>query len=105
MFSLQWNNQLSEQIAAKLSGGLTRFNERLAANAKQQLYPGHGYRTGRLRGSLAQIQPPHLVGSTLVSSVGTPGVPYGLNIHFRYDYIVGTLHDMAGSALGIITGG
>ena len=102
---LTWNgDEVSQLISQRLSNGLDKFNEQIAVRARQKLYPGHGYDTGRLQTSTTNRQV-RLEGTRLAGSVGSFGIWYGMYVHNRYDYIVDTMLEMQSSAIGIITEG
>lgn len=54
--------------------------------AKQELYPGHGKRTGTLQRSIGTV-PAQRRGLRIVGGVATRGVPYARIIHRRYEYL------------------
>lgn len=102
---LNWlGDQVSQQISAKLASGLNRFDEQIAVRARQKLYPGHGYLTGRLQTSTTHRQV-RLEGNRLVGSVGSFGIWYGMYISRRYDYIVQSMEELRANAVEIITKG
>lgn len=102
---LDWLGQeVSKAISQKLASGLNKFDEQLAARARTNLYPGHGYLTGRLQSSTTNRQV-RIEGGNLVGAVGSYGIRYGVYVHNRYDYIIDALHELQGSAASTIAGG
>lgn len=102
--TLTWlGDQVLAQITAQLTGGLTTFNEQLAGAARDKLYPGHGYLTGRLKGSI-RPSATRASGAGIEGSVGAFGVEYSLIVHARYRYILDALDQLQGSAVRTISG-
>ena len=102
---LNWlGKEVSQAISQKLASGLNKFDEQVARRAKANLYPGHGYLTGRLQTSITNRQV-RMEGSLLVGAVGAYGIKYGMRIHDLYQYIEKALEDERGNAISIIGGG
>lgn len=100
---LKWRGpQVVQQIAQKAADGLTEIDRRIADEAKAELYPGHGYRTGRLQGAI-QGDAGRVEGLKVRGKVGVRGVPYALRIHKRYQYIWRGLERVRPRARGIIS--
>lgn len=72
------------EILESPSGDVGRFMIDLATvvqlNAQSDLYPGHGYRTGRLKSSIVKRFADGVPGSITVE-VGVWTVPYALMVH------------------------
>jgi hypothetical protein len=100
---LELNSQLLDQVAAQLTTGLDSFNERLAQIARQQLYPGHGYRTGKTQRSTQRI-PARRSGNLIEGGVESYDVQYSLFVHGRYRYIYVGLEQLMASAPSVIAG-
>ena len=72
--------------------------------ARQNLYPGHGYLTGRLQSSVTNRQV-RVEGELLVGAVGAYGVKYGAYVHeLYYKFILDAFDEIRGNAIHIITG-
>ena len=95
---------MSQQISQKLASGLNKFDEQVTRRAKANLYPGHGYDTGRLQASVTNRQV-RMEGELLVGAVGAYGIKYGMRIHDLYQFIEKALEDERGNAISIIAGG
>lgn len=95
---------MSAEISQKLASGLNSFNEQLASRSAQNLYPGHGYLTGRLKASTTNRQV-RIEGTRIIGSVGSFGIAYGMFVHGKYNYIVESLHELQSGAASTITGG
>lgn len=99
---LKWNGtQLLAQKAARLAEALTEIDLRIEAEAKKELYPGHGKVTGTLQraiqGATARVE-----GRRVRGSVGVKGVPYALRIHRRYGYIAEGVTRVGPQAMDIV---
>lgn len=80
------NPKLNGQIVRSLVSALTEIDLRIETEAKKELYPGHGKRTGFLQRSI-QGEPATMQGSRIRGKVGTKGVRYAARIHQRYHYL------------------
>ena len=74
------------EIAAKATHALDRYDLKIEAGAKGHLWPGHGKLTGYLQRSIGII-PAQRQGMTIVGGVATRGVPYARRINRRYEYM------------------
>jgi len=102
---LNWlGKEVSQAVSQKLASGLNKFDEQVARRAKTNLYPGHGYVTGRLQASVTNRQV-RTEGELLVGAVGAYGIKYGMRIHDLYQFITQALEDERGNAISIIGGG
>lgn len=99
--SVEWNERLIEQMAARLVTALDEIDMRIEARAKRELYPGHGKLTGTLQRSIHST-PARQQGSRVVGAVGTEPLPYALKIHLLYRYLLIGLEKTQPQALGII---
>ena len=87
MVKLHWNGPaVSEEVAGKAQAALDRYDLRIEAGAKAELYPGHGKITGFLQRSIGIIQAQRQ-GLRIVGGVATRGVPYARKINKRYEYL------------------
>lgn len=107
-FKLKWKgDQLTSTIAGQLIAALDEIDLRIEGTAKEQLYPGHGKRSGVLQRAI-QHTPAHRQGNRIIGGVGTKGAPYAAVQHRRYRYLTIGLQRWRGSALTIVrkhTGG
>lgn len=88
-FKLTWRgDDLYEQRANQISAAMQEFSLQLETAAKQELYPGHGVRTGTLRRSITAI-PIRREGTKIRGGVGAGAESrrYSKVIHARYRYI------------------
>lgn len=107
---LDWNENLTDDIAAPLVGALNELDGRIVGRAQSELYPGHGKLTGTLQRALqftqAERQGDKVVGSV---GVGKEASAYALVQHRRYRYLLIGLEFVQPQALDIvrryITGG
>lgn len=99
--SVEWNERLIEQMAARLVPALDEIDMRIEATAKRQLYPGHGKLTGTLQRSIHST-PARRQGGQVVGAVGTEPLDYALKIHLLYRYLLIGLEKTQPQALGII---
>lgn len=87
-FKLEWRGP--EVLARAMPGavkGLTEFDLRAEAAAKQQLYPGHGKITGTLQRGIVG-EPGQQIGDTRARGrLAAKGVPYARAIERRYGYL------------------
>jgi len=77
---------VAAEVAAKAQAALDRYDLKIEAGAKAELYPGHGKRTGVLQRSIGII-PAQRQGLRIVGGVATRGVPYARWVHRRYEYL------------------
>lgn len=100
---LTWRGpQVVQQIAQRVASAVTEIDHRIEAEAKAELYPGHGKITGTLQraiyGDAGRVE-----GLKVRGKVGVRGVPYALRIHKRYQYITKGLERVRPRARGIIS--
>lgn len=99
---LNWRGQaLVARKAQQLVDALTEIDLRIETEAKKELYPGHGKRTGTLQRAI-QGAPATFDGKRVRGSVAVKGVPYALRIHKRYEYLVKGLERTRPQAMDII---
>lgn len=99
---IQWRgDRLKVEKTKRLVSALTEIDLRIETEAKKELYPGHGKRSGTLQRSI-QGEPASVEGNKVKGRVGTKGVRYALRIHKRYGYIVKGLEQVRPKALDII---
>lgn len=85
---LTWKGpEVLAEIQQRAVRALTEIDLRIETEAKAELYPGHGKRTGTLQRSI-QGTPGSVVGTRVRGKVGTKGVRYARRIHRRYEYIL-----------------
>ena len=80
-------DEVQRRIAERAAAAMAEFDGRVETEAKRELYPGHGKRTGTLQRAI-QAGPVRTEGSRVVGSVGVKGVRYALRVHKLYQYIV-----------------
>lgn len=86
--NLEWNGEaILERARRGAVAGMTEVTQRIEAEAKKNLYPGHGLLTGALRRSIVG-EPGRLDGDYVIGRVATKGVPYARKIERRYGYLV-----------------
>jgi len=84
---LTWRGPtVSAEVTAAAQTALDRYDLRIEAGAKAELYPGHGKITGFLQRSIGIIQAQRQ-GNRIVGGVATRGVPYARAINKRYEYL------------------
>jgi hypothetical protein len=93
--------ELRKKLAEQLADALTEIDLRIEAEAKAELYPGHGKVTGTLQRSIYGA-PGRVEGEVVRGEVGTKGVPYALRIHKLYGYIAEGLAKVKPLAAGIV---
>lgn len=99
---LLWKGDLVKQAAVRAAiNAITEIDGRIETEAKRELYPGHGKRSGTLQRSI-QGQPGVLDGDRVRGRVGTKGVRYALIIHKRYNYIVEGLQKVKPNTAAIL---
>ena len=104
--TIQWNGEEVKRLArARLTSGLQRFNEELAGAARANLFPGHGLQTGTLQDATQAQQMRDRGPRRIESSVGAPGVAYGLFIHEKYRFILNALDQLTAAAAATISRG
>jgi hypothetical protein len=87
-YSLTWNGPaVLEKARRGAVRGLTEVDQRIEAEAKQELYPGHGLLTGTLRRSIVGEDATEAGPTTVRGRVATKGVRYARVIHRRYRYL------------------
>jgi hypothetical protein len=99
--SVEWNERLLEDVAARLVPALDEIDMRIETGAKAELYPGHGKITGTLQRSI-HSRPARRQGSRVVGAVGTEPLPYALKIHLLYRYLLIGLQKTEPHALRIL---
>lgn len=105
-FRLDWKGpQVKEQIAERLRAGVDGFNLEVVTQSKQNLYPGHGYRTGALQRAITRTYAHRESQNKIVGTVRVDGIRYGLIVHGKYRYIVEALLALAADAPRRIGGG
>lgn len=99
---VSWRGRAVETaITQRLVAALTEIDLRIEAEAKAELYPGHGKVTGALQRSITG-EPGRIEGSRVVGRVATKGVPYARVMHARYRYLTIGLERVRPSALAIV---
>ncbi len=87
-FTLQWNSQaLLDKARRGAVRGLTEVDLRIEAEAKSELYPGHGLLTGALRRSIVGEEAQEAGPTTARGRVVTKGIRYAARLHRRYGYL------------------
>ena len=107
--TLDWRgDQVLAQIAQQAANALTEIDLLIETEAKAELYPGHGKRSGTLQRAI-QGAPGRVEGTMVRGKVGVRGVKYALLIHHKYQYITKGLERVKPRARSIlrkhITGG
>jgi hypothetical protein len=92
---------LRAKKARQLVQALTEIDQRIETEAKAELYPGHGKRSGTLQRAIAG-DAAHEEGDRIRGSVGVRGVRYALRIHRLYRYISEGLGRVKPIALDIV---
>lgn len=83
---VNWNGPAWKQKRqTQLQAALTEINLRIEAEAKAELYPGHGKITGRLQRSITADAPVQS-GNRLTGRIATKGVRYGRRINRLYRF-------------------
>ncbi len=95
-------DEVLKQITAGAIAGVEEVCMRIEAEAKRELYPGHGKRTGTLQRAI-QAGPARVEGSRVIGSVGVKGVRYALRIHARYEYIIKGYERVSSQAQALLT--
>jgi hypothetical protein len=95
-------DEVLKQITAGAISGVEEICGRIETEAKRELYPGHGKRSGTLQRAI-QAGPARSEGSRVIGSVGVKGVRYALRIHAKYEYIVKGYERVQGQAASILT--
>jgi hypothetical protein len=99
---VQWQGrQVTAQILRRAAEALTEIDLRIEAEAKQELYPGHGKITGTLQRGI-QGSPGRVEGNTARGSVGVKGVKYAKRLHKKYRFILIGLERVRPEAKGIL---
>jgi hypothetical protein len=90
------------EIARRAADALTEIDQRIESEAKSELRPGHGKRSGTLQRAI-QGEPGRIEGNRVRGRVGVKGVRYALRIHRRYEYITKGFRRVQPKALGILS--
>lgn len=99
---INWKGKaLRAKKARQLVEALTEIDQRIETEAKAELYPGHGKRTGTLQRAIAG-DAAHQEGDRIRGSVGVRGVRYAAHIHRLYRYITEGLRRVKPNALDIV---
>lgn len=100
---VHWNDDLTDEVAARLTGALDEIDGRIEAGAKGQLYPGHGKVTGTLQRAI-QAVPAERSGDSIVGAVGVgkEASGYSLAIHRLYRYLIIGVEQVRPMAMDII---
>lgn len=103
-YQLSWKGPETLQRALQgAAEGLTRYDLAVEAEAKKELYPGHGLITGTLRRSVVG-EPGRVAGSTRAEGrIAAKGVPYARRLHRRYEYLTTGEQRTRPRAVGIIS--
>lgn len=99
--SLNWNGQLTDEVAERLVPALDEIDMRIEARAKAELWPKHGKLTGTLQRGI-HTQAARVDRGRVVGAIGTEPLPYALAIHQRYRFLIIGFNDVQPRALGII---
>lgn len=100
--NLRWRgDQVRARIAKRLVDALTEIDLRIEGEAKRELYPGHGKRTGMLQRAIVG-EPARVEGDKVKGRVSVKGVRYALPVHRRYKYITRGLEKVRPQAKDII---
>lgn len=85
--TVHWKGkQVAERRARILIDALTEIDLRIEAEAKAELYPGHGKLTGTLQRSITG-EPARQDGRVIRGRIATKGVRYARRIHGLYEYL------------------
>lgn len=99
--TINWAGPAVEaEITARAARALTEIDLRIVGAAQQELYPGHGVRTGTLRRSLTDA-PVRTESRRILGSVGTT-IIYALPVHKRYRYFTKAFQKVKAQAPAII---
>jgi hypothetical protein len=99
---LTWRGpQVRAEIAQRCARALTEIDLRIEAEAKAELYEGHGKRSGNLQRSIVG-EPGRIEGRKVRGKVGTKGVRYARRIHRRYEYLIKGFRRVQPQALSIV---
>ena len=99
---LDWKgDEVYAKIAQAAVDALTEIDLKIETRAKQELYPGHGKKTGTLQRAI-QGEPGRIDGTRARGKVGVKGVPYSLRIHKLYEYIYAGLREVKPQAVAIL---
>ena len=93
-------DQVTDEIARRLTRALDQVNLRIERRAKQELYPGHGKLTGTLQRSIHTL-PARREGNKIGGAVGS-NIVYAKRIHRFYFYIVIAFNAVQPQALDIV---
>ncbi len=85
MSMLWYGDKLKAKARKAAQAALTEIDLRIEAEAKAELYPGHGKRTGVLQRSITG-EAATIHGSKVTGRVATKGVRYGRRINALYDF-------------------
>lgn len=101
--SLDWRGpQVLRQIAERAVDAVTEIDQRIETEAKTELYPGHGKRTGTLQRAI-QGDAGRIEGSAVQGKVGVRGVRYAKRIHDLYKYIIVGLERVKPLTVGVLS--
>lgn len=99
---MEWRgDEITDEIAARLRNALDEINLKIEGEAKAQLYPGHGKRTGTLQRSI-HAEPAKREGNNKIQGSVGSNVVYARVIHDRYGYITAGLEAVKPQALDIV---
>jgi len=100
--ALDWRgDDVLKEIAVRAQAAVDEINLRIEAEAKRELYPGHGKRSGTLQRGI-QTEPAKIEGTIVRGAVGVKGVKYALRIHRLYQYILKALERVGPQAEAIL---
>lgn len=101
--SLDWcGPQVLREIAERAVDAVTEIDQRIETEAKTELYPGHGKRTGTIQRAI-QGDAGRIAGNVVQGKVGVKGVRYALRIHRMFEYIIVGLERVRPLAAGILS--
>lgn len=100
--SVTWRGAaIAADVTQRLVAALTEIDLRIEAEAKAELYPGHGKLTGTMQRAIVG-EPARIDGSRVRGRVAVKGVPYAMAMHRRYQYITIGLNRVRPLALDIV---
>lgn len=99
---IRWRgDRLRAEKVKRLVDALTEIDLRIEGEAKRELYPGHGKKTGTLQRAIVG-EPARIEGDKVKGRVAVKGVRYAKKMHKRYRYIVIGLERVRPQAQAII---